>query len=727
MKTIGIKLADGTFYPILEEGTPKVRMLDLTTAKDNQSKVQIDLYRSDDGTMENAEYVDTLEVTSLNPHPNGEPELHLKMGLDENNELTAEVVDPETGKKSETKVELISRTLAERDAPTDFAVSGSSDVDLPDIDDTTLAEKTGDVDVAPENSDDEFSFDEITDEDFANLDNSSEPTETPEIPDDLNLDSIPDSTADDSKTEVDDLANDKFSFDNAEVVNENEPDPADAIVADDGALPSFEELNKELDAEETVAESDDVPADATTADDDLADINFDTDGLDVPEESSFVDPLNESEAVDTADLANPFEDTAADETPASDATNEESGDTSNEDLFDTSALDVPSFDDFGSDKTESAEDSSADITEETLPDFGDFSIPEDNNDTETDAVAAGASTSGLSGLLTKDDLDDPIFKSTDSDPTSEFDTSALDNDSFDSTDFGTDFSDFDTTETGSGVAAAGSSMDFSDLYDKETLNGEHADIYADHEETKKKTRVPVIICVICAIICVIATILVLFVIPSKYNLIKSRNTRYKDETNVTNVTNVKTEPKAEQKTEKPAELPPPPAPASEPANAEPAPVAESSTEINLLPPAEETKTPANSTQSVGVQEKADSAEAEKTPVAEPASNDGSEQKSSESSEPAPVEKKPAKSAPVAVEDKIVITTEPENVVPVPQPAPTNPEKDAVPYRIKWGDTLWDISDSFYKNPWKYPKIADYNSIPNPDIIISGTDILIPNE
>ena len=56
MKTIGIKLADGTFYPVLEEGTPKKRMLDLTTAKDNQTKVQIDLYRSENGTMEDAEY-----------------------------------------------------------------------------------------------------------------------------------------------------------------------------------------------------------------------------------------------------------------------------------------------------------------------------------------------------------------------------------------------------------------------------------------------------------------------------------------------------------------------------------------------------------------------------------------------------------------------------------------------------------------------------------------------
>ena len=56
-----------------------------------------------------------------------------------------------------------------------------------------------------------------------------------------------------------------------------------------------------------------------------------------------------------------------------------------------------------------------------------------------------------------------------------------------------------------------------------------------------------------------------------------------------------------------------------------------------------------------------------------------------------------------------------------------PRGQDVPYTIKWGDTLWDISDSYYKTPWKYMKIADYNHIKNPDIIISGTNILIPAE
>ena len=52
-------------------------------------------------------------------------------------------------------------------------------------------------------------------------------------------------------------------------------------------------------------------------------------------------------------------------------------------------------------------------------------------------------------------------------------------------------------------------------------------------------------------------------------------------------------------------------------------------------------------------------------------------------------------------------------------------KKSVRYRLRWGDTLWDISETFYKNPWKYKKIARYNGIKNPNRIIAGRYITIP--
>ena len=52
-------------------------------------------------------------------------------------------------------------------------------------------------------------------------------------------------------------------------------------------------------------------------------------------------------------------------------------------------------------------------------------------------------------------------------------------------------------------------------------------------------------------------------------------------------------------------------------------------------------------------------------------------------------------------------------------------KNGVSYQIRWGDTLWDISEAFYRNPWLYPQIARRNKIPDPDLIISGRTITIP--
>jgi hypothetical protein len=57
--------------------------------------------------------------------------------------------------------------------------------------------------------------------------------------------------------------------------------------------------------------------------------------------------------------------------------------------------------------------------------------------------------------------------------------------------------------------------------------------------------------------------------------------------------------------------------------------------------------------------------------------------------------------------------------------PATIPRNGVAYKIRWGDTLWDIAEAFYRNPWLYPRIARYNGIRNPDLIISGRTIRIP--
>ena len=85
--------------------------------------------------------------------------------------------------------------------------------------------------------------------------------------------------------------------------------------------------------------------------------------------------------------------------------------------------------------------------------------------------------------------------------------------------------------------------------------------------------------------------------------------------------------------------------------------------------------------------------------------------------------------PEANEDEIIVVEKAEEVVPEQPPVVVveEPKPKIITYKIKWGDTLWDIADTYYKNPWKYKFIAKYNGIRNPDHIISGTYIEIPEE
>lgn len=563
MKTIGIKLADGSFYPILEEGTAKTYQLDLTTVKDGQTKVQIDLYRSESGSMEDAQYVDTLEVSNLVPHPNGEADLHLSVALNEKNELDAKVIDEETGRKSETSVTLVSRTLAERANPANFELSeeqkdsaGQEKIDeIPEIaaglDEPTFAE-------------DDFAAETVEDSDF------SEPEEgaQAEKPEELEFETVP------------------FSFDS--------------------------ELENDVAEVDPDSKNDEPQAEGFKAEDEPA---FDTKTDATAEEKA--------ESEEKSDDSNPVSEDF--EIPDFDKTSEKTKEADNFDAADNfelpefpeDSLDSKTDDDFSGLK----DNDFADLKNDDFSDLKseDFELP----DFDKTVTENSAKPEGLSGYF-----DDPAFKN---DPV--FNETNLDSTNNEI--------DFDTSALDSPVASASPAMDFSDLYDKETLDGKN-NSYDEEEETEKKTRVPVIICVVCAIICVIATLLILFVVPSKYNLLK--NHKEKESTEILSENNSQTEDSDIQ-------------------------------------------------QDIQNEEVA--------------------------AEPEP--------APEAVEDTVVVAPEPEVVVPVPPaPKPVEKAKD-IKYRIRWGDTLWDISDAYYKNPWRYKKIARYNKIKNPDLIISGTDILIPVE
>jgi hypothetical protein len=107
----------------------------------------------------------------------------------------------------------------------------------------------------------------------------------------------------------------------------------------------------------------------------------------------------------------------------------------------------------------------------------------------------------------------------------------------------------------------------------------------------------------------------------------------------------------------------------------------------------------------------------------------------ETAQPPPAQ--PVEAVPVPVSQPVVIQAPAEAPVivqvtrarPVPPVAsynvPSVIPREGVLYRVRYGDTLWDISEAFYRNPWLYPRIARFNNIRNPDRIISGTTIRVP--
>ena len=596
-KKIGIKLADGSFYPIMEDGVPQKKLMELTTVQDNQTTASIDLYRSESGTMDDAEYVDTLELSELKPHPGGETNMSFIIQLDENNMLSAEVCDPESGKTSVTKADLVNFPTETRTASSDSTLSGISDVPVSAPKKTSLGVDSFDLS--------DFDLDEFASlgdshvdallgkDDTLVPDDFKEPVvqdeaesfdlpdfEEPVVQDETESFDLPDFEEPVAQDETESF--DLPDFEEPVVQDEAEsfdlPDFEEPVVQDETAsfdLPDFEEpvVQDETasfdlpDFEEPVVQDENESFDLPDFEEPVA--QEETASFDLPD---FEEPVVQEETA-SFDLPDFEEPVVQEETASFDLPDFEEPVVQDE----TASFDMPPFD-FGNGATGFAArhdspqfDEPDSVYEDSLPDFSKFELPDFDDPLRNDF-----SFTEESGLFTENDFKDPAFNMNEPNSSS-------------------------------------NPFDFSDLYDHKE------DDLKPQTERKGRGNVAVIICVICTLICVGILLFILFLLPSKLG-----------------------------------------------------------TGFLLL------------------------------------GNDGATTENGAVEEPDET---------AAVEDVIVIVETP-SVTPV-QPPQATKKSDVVRYQVKWGDTLWDIAQSYYNNPWLYHRIASANKIKNPDYIMAGTILVIP--
>ncbi len=288
---IGIKLADGSFYPIMNDNPSQSKDIRLTTVADDQTKVQINLYKTDADNITDDNYVGTLTIDGLSPQEKGETNLRLSVKIDDDGNLSAEVTDELTGKSNSLEVSL-GDSEKEEPAEEDYSKFGTavaagiagaavgaafaSSKDKTENSETEMADdKTEEMNLDEYNDMDslmiEGSDSAVNNDDVNNLEEGT-------IMDDMDDFKLPE---DDSKTETDDFP----SLDD------------DMKLDDDLNLDTDLNLDDDLNCDEpTLADTSDT-SDTTEE----TDTNFDFDDKTFEEEkpqSSYSSPLYDEDTFD---------------------------------------------------------------------------------------------------------------------------------------------------------------------------------------------------------------------------------------------------------------------------------------------------------------------------------------------------------------------------------------------------------------------------------------------
>jgi hypothetical protein len=140
--TIGIKIANGDFYPIITEGKSTVKKrLVLTTVHDGQENVQIDLFRSASNSMQDAQYIGSLVVEDIMPRPSGEASIEMIISCSADGMITADARDLDAGDDEHNTLSVSLKTLESQQRSHDFDLDNKASITASRYDQTDTEEK----------------------------------------------------------------------------------------------------------------------------------------------------------------------------------------------------------------------------------------------------------------------------------------------------------------------------------------------------------------------------------------------------------------------------------------------------------------------------------------------------------------------------------------------------------------------------------------------------------
>ena len=132
-KSIGIKLYDDSFVPVLTEGETKNKRVVLTTGKDNQKKAVIEIYEGVSAKCSENEYLGKLIIELDRSTNKGEPAFEVNLRLDANGVLYAKAWDQESKKESELVIENVESNRITQENLTDEEIQEYEDTQVQEL------------------------------------------------------------------------------------------------------------------------------------------------------------------------------------------------------------------------------------------------------------------------------------------------------------------------------------------------------------------------------------------------------------------------------------------------------------------------------------------------------------------------------------------------------------------------------------------------------------------